>query len=97
MNKEEILYNAIESRGGLKGVSFNEFKNWIENGDIDMRKGLESSFAAMSEYAEQTAIAFMEWKEREGYVFYSVGGYSKPNSRESFSETELYKLFKKGI
>ena len=51
--KEEILYNAINSRGGFKGISFEQFTDWIKNGSIDMRKGLESSFAAMEEYRQQ--------------------------------------------
>lgn len=52
---------------------------------------------AMEQYASQTAIAFMQWKEKEGYIFYPIGGYSKPNTRESLSEIELFEIFKKGI
>ena len=61
LSKEEILYQNIESRGGFKGVSFEQFLEMINGGDLDMVKGLESSFAAMDDYARIKSIELIDF------------------------------------
>lgn len=64
MSKEEILYNNISKRGGFIGVSFEQLMDSIKKGSIDMVKGLEASFAAMEEYANQKEIKYTYSREQ---------------------------------
>lgn len=79
-SKEKILYENIEKRGGFKGVSFEQFMDSIINGNIDMRKGLESSFAAMEEYKNQPCQ--------------SQGGFTEKQMIEfaAFIDRQFYKM-----